>query len=118
LIRPRLAGFEVTGDRGSAAEYSEPLTGLIQRDQPRYFRDAKIGSRAKIVFPNPQYRPSSLFQGAIYMLVASFVTREFLKPELSVVDGHIGVLGTSMPKAAVNEDRNLLAPKNKVWTAN
>lgn len=55
-----------------------------------------------------------LFQSVVYQFVSPLITGEFPKPELSIIDRHVGVLGTAVPETAVDENRDSLASKNKI----
>jgi len=47
--------------------------------------------------------------------VTNFISGEFLLPKFPIVCRHAAMNRASMPEASVNEDRDALRTKSKVW---
>jgi hypothetical protein len=83
-----------------------------------YSINRTICGAPQIVLPDAYHEPSALFQRAVNELVSPFIAGEFTKPELPIIDGHIGVLGAAVPEAAVDENCDFLAPENEIRLTN
>jgi hypothetical protein len=79
-----------------------------------YSINRTICGAPQIVLPDAYHEPSALFQRAVNELVSPFIAGEFTKPELPIIDGHIGVLGAAVPEAAVHKHRQLKLGENEV----
>jgi hypothetical protein len=97
---------------------SKILGATAVRFVPRVTRRLDTGNdfcrHFQIMFPNPNHPPTLLSQGFNNQPITSLVCGEFFQPEFPVVRGHIGMLGTSMPEAAINKYCNFGFWENEI----
>lgn len=68
----------------------------------------------QFVLPNSEHPPPLAAQGSIDQTIPDTIPGEFFLPKSRILFGKGRVQGAGMPKAAVNEDRYSLLPKNEV----
>jgi hypothetical protein len=69
------------------------------------------------MLPNPQNAPTELPQGAVDPPVSVLVSQNLRLPELAVLHRDGSAIPTTVPKASVNEHRQMFSAKNEIWLA-
>lgn len=69
-----------------------------------------------IVLPDADYRPSKRAQVCVCVSVAGSVPRELRFPPTTIACGHALVARATVPKASINEDRDVLPSKRDIDT--
>lgn len=93
----------------------------LVRDQldlpPESLGDPLRGLRRNLMLPDPDHSPFRSAQLSIADAITLHVSGDLRAPIGSVGSGTRAVLRASMPEAAIDEDRHLLAPKDDVRSA-
>jgi hypothetical protein len=58
------------------------------------------------VLPNAHRLPTELLQRLVYKLIPNAVALELSFPKLSITGWNFPVIGTSVPKASINKNRD------------
>ena len=69
------------------------------------------------MLPEPQHRPSLLFEAAVRVPVAIHVPAQLVHPPLPVRRRYRHVLWTRVPEAAIDEHRNLSSGEQQISTS-
>jgi hypothetical protein len=68
------------------------------------------------VFPDADYQPSVRLEGSGGALVAVNIALKLGRPVTRVDPWVAAVLGAAMPKASIDEDCDLAASKDDIWS--
>ena len=68
------------------------------------------------MLPNAEYAPTIAGQGSIHVAVTALIRGQLLLPKFPIIFRHVATLGTTVPKAPVEEHDNAFAPERKVGT--
>ena len=67
------------------------------------------------MFPNPQDAPSGCGEAFVGIEIAPLVRLNLVSPEIGIALGARAMLWATVPKAAVDEDRNAMAREGDIW---
>jgi hypothetical protein len=97
---------------------SQPASHLCQIEAaPYHARDRIRHNLGIFVLPDPDRDPSGGAQSTVGVTVASPILLDLALPPVRVVDRPARMLGTPVPKAAIDEDRNSSTRENDVGFA-
>jgi len=108
ITRGRLV-FEVEYETHRAAPCR---SGWSHRPSDACRDGVRVGTH--LVLPDAEGTPAVGFEQSVCLGIALLIADALRKPELSVAGGCLIVLGASVPKASVDEDRDARSPEDDV----